>query len=191
MTALVFVFSVLLGAGQPRLRRDQPVLPRREEERHHDFPALVLGAIALGATSKLAITVWDIAGYRDGFRPVNLAGHRAAGQVGVRRDPRLPPAERRRQRPGVRRRAAGLPGRWRATSGAGAHAGSGRDVLRRFGLWTYFCTPDSRFANLEGYPFEPCYLDVSASDTGPVRMHYLDEGPRDGKPVVLLHGEPT
>ena len=52
-------------------------------------------------------------------------------------------------------------------------------------------TPDSCFANLEGYPFEPRYLDVSTSDTGPVRMHYLDEGPRDGKPVVLLHGEPT
>ena len=22
-------------------------------------------------------------------------------------------------------------------------------------------------------------------------MHYVDEGPRDGKPVFLLHGEPT
>ena len=52
-------------------------------------------------------------------------------------------------------------------------------------------TPDSRFANLEGYPFEPHYLDVTASDTGPVRMHYVDEGPGDGAPVVLLHGEPT
>ena len=52
-------------------------------------------------------------------------------------------------------------------------------------------TPDSRFANLEGYPFEPHYLDVSASDTEPLRMHYVDEGPKDGAPVVLLHGEPT
>ena len=52
-------------------------------------------------------------------------------------------------------------------------------------------TPDSRFVTLTGYPFEPHYVDVTAADCGPVRMHYVDEGPRDGAPVVLLHGEPT
>lgn len=52
-------------------------------------------------------------------------------------------------------------------------------------------TPDARFADLEGYPFAPHYLEVTASGTPPLRMHYLDEGPRDGIPVVLLHGEPT
>ena len=52
-------------------------------------------------------------------------------------------------------------------------------------------TPEVRFANLEGYPFRPHYLDVTATGAPPVRMHYLDEGPRDGAPVVLLHGEPT
>ena len=52
-------------------------------------------------------------------------------------------------------------------------------------------TPDSRFAGLDGYPFAPHYLAVTAPGVAPLRMHYVDEGPRDGAPVVLLHGEPT
>lgn len=56
------------------------------------------------------------------------------------------------------------------------------DVLR---------TPDSRFTKLAGYPFAPHYVDVTAVGTPALRMHYLDEGPRDGAPIVLLHGEPT
>ena len=52
-------------------------------------------------------------------------------------------------------------------------------------------TPDSRFTELPGYPFAPHYVDVAASDTDPVRMHYIDEGSPVGPPVVLLHGEPT
>ncbi|MBW2629732.1 MAG: alpha/beta fold hydrolase [Deltaproteobacteria bacterium] len=36
------------------------------------------------------------------------------------------------------------------------------------------------------WPYEPRYFD-----TGAGRMHYVDEGPRDGRPVVLVHGNPT
>ena len=52
-------------------------------------------------------------------------------------------------------------------------------------------TPDDRFADLPGYPFAPRYLDVEAEGVGPLRMHYLDEGPADGQVVLLLHGQPT
>lgn len=50
-------------------------------------------------------------------------------------------------------------------------------------------TPDERFANLEGYPFEPNYVDVVDADGNRPRMHFLDEG--QGPTVLLLHGEPT
>ena len=46
-------------------------------------------------------------------------------------------------------------------------------------------TPDSRFDHLEGYPFAPHYRDITAPGTPSLRMHYVDEGPRDGKPVLL------
>jgi haloalkane dehalogenase len=52
-------------------------------------------------------------------------------------------------------------------------------------------TPESRFVDLPGCPFEPHYVEVAASDTDPVRMQYIDEGPHDGRPIVLLHGEPS
>jgi haloalkane dehalogenase len=48
-------------------------------------------------------------------------------------------------------------------------------------------TPDARFENLPGYPFSPRYLDVE----GGLRMHYVDEGPKDAAPIVMLHGEPS
>ena len=52
-------------------------------------------------------------------------------------------------------------------------------------------TPDERFVNLPGYAFAPHYLDVPDGDGGSLRMHYIDEGPRDVKIVLLLHGEPS
>ena len=47
-------------------------------------------------------------------------------------------------------------------------------------------TPDERFANLPDFPFEPNYAVVDG-----LRMHYVDEGPRDGPVVLMLHGQPT
>jgi haloalkane dehalogenase len=48
-------------------------------------------------------------------------------------------------------------------------------------------TPEDRFADLPQYPFLPHYVTL---DDG-LRMHYVDAGPADGEPVLLLHGQPT
>ena len=53
-------------------------------------------------------------------------------------------------------------------------------------------TPDERFADLPDFPYAPRAVDVDAGDgSGPVRMAYIDEGPRDGRVVLMLHGEPS
>ena len=53
-----------------------------------------------------------------------------------------------------------------------------------------FRTPDERFDNLQDYLFEPHYLEVD-SKLGKLRVHYVDEGPRDADPILLMHGEPS
>jgi haloalkane dehalogenase len=47
-------------------------------------------------------------------------------------------------------------------------------------------TPDRRFNNIADYPYKPNYLTI-----GDTRIHYLDEGPKDGEIIYLLHGEPA
>jgi pimeloyl-ACP methyl ester carboxylesterase len=52
-------------------------------------------------------------------------------------------------------------------------------------------TPDERFADLPGFPFAPRYVADLPGFEG-LRMHYVDEGPREAPHVFLcLHGEPT
>jgi haloalkane dehalogenase len=48
-------------------------------------------------------------------------------------------------------------------------------------------TPDERFEGLPDWPYAPRYTVVA----GELRVHYVDEGSRDGPTVLLAHGEPT
>jgi pimeloyl-ACP methyl ester carboxylesterase len=50
----------------------------------------------------------------------------------------------------------------------------------------YVRTPDERFENLSNFPFRPNYASIDG-----LRMHYVDEGPKDAEVVLMLHGQPT
>ena len=52
-------------------------------------------------------------------------------------------------------------------------------------------TPDSCFDNLPGYNFEPHYTTITDSDGSEIRIHSVDEGPRDAEPILLMHGNPS
>jgi len=47
-------------------------------------------------------------------------------------------------------------------------------------------TPDACFAALADFPWEPKYVEIDG-----LRQAYVDEGPSDAAPVLLLHGQPT
>jgi hypothetical protein len=52
-------------------------------------------------------------------------------------------------------------------------------------------TEEARFRNLPGYPWLP-HDATGLLALGGMRMHYLDEGPRDAAATWLcLHGNPT
>ncbi len=73
-----------------------------------------------------------------------------------------------------------------ATGNAGTAGWTGTTTVDFPTIDEVLVTPVDRFADLPGYDFEPKYVQL-----GDVRMHYIDEGPRDGVPVIMLHGEPS
>ncbi len=60
-------------------------------------------------------------------------------------------------------------------------------------------TPDEQFNDLPDWPYEPNYVEVPAEPGGAgesesdqtLRVHYIDEGPADAAPILLMHGEPS
>jgi haloalkane dehalogenase len=53
-------------------------------------------------------------------------------------------------------------------------------------------TPEAAFEGVTDYPFAPHYLDVTdALSSANLRVHYIDEGPRDAPVVLMMHGEPS
>lgn len=52
-------------------------------------------------------------------------------------------------------------------------------------------TPETQFANLYEYGFAQHYSEVRAADGTALRMHHIDEGPKDGPILLCLHGQPS
>lgn len=51
-------------------------------------------------------------------------------------------------------------------------------------------TPENRFMGLPDWDFEPHYIEDLPGYEG-LRVHYVDEGPKDGPVFLCLHGEPS
>src|ERR1700748_3092107 len=52
-------------------------------------------------------------------------------------------------------------------------------------------TPDARFTDLPDFPYPANYCDVSDDDGGTRRMAWVQDGPADADPVLMMHGEPS
>jgi haloalkane dehalogenase len=52
-------------------------------------------------------------------------------------------------------------------------------------------TPDDRFAVVPDFPYLPRYHNVDDDEGGSLRVAFIDEGPADASPVLLIHGEPS
>ena len=50
----------------------------------------------------------------------------------------------------------------------------------------YVRTPDACFENLPDWDYETHYLEIDG-----LRQAYIDEGPSDADPILLLHGQPS
>lgn len=53
-------------------------------------------------------------------------------------------------------------------------------------MTNFLRTPEARFERLPNYAFTPNYIEIDE-----MRMHFVDEGPRDADPILMMHGEPT
>jgi haloalkane dehalogenase len=47
-------------------------------------------------------------------------------------------------------------------------------------------TPDYCFNGIKDFPYQPKYVDYNG-----LKMHYIDEGNKNGEIILALHGEPT
>jgi haloalkane dehalogenase len=52
-------------------------------------------------------------------------------------------------------------------------------------------TPDERFTDLPEFPYQPRYSEIDDGDGGRIRVAWVEDGPPEADPVLMLHGEPS
>ncbi|WP_328362182.1 haloalkane dehalogenase [Mycobacterium sp. NBC_00419] len=52
-------------------------------------------------------------------------------------------------------------------------------------------TPDERFAELPDFAYRPHYAELDDDEGGTLRVAWVEHGPADADPILMLHGEPT
>ena len=52
-------------------------------------------------------------------------------------------------------------------------------------------TPDSQFKDIKDYPYNPIYTYIRTKDGTELRVHHIDEGPKDGPILLAMHGQPV
>ena len=52
-------------------------------------------------------------------------------------------------------------------------------------------TADERFSGVPEFAYSPQYCEVSDQDGGTLRLAWVKDGPAEGNPVLMLHGEPS
>jgi haloalkane dehalogenase len=55
----------------------------------------------------------------------------------------------------------------------------------------FLTTPEHCFEQITDFGYAPHFLQVSDDEGGTLKLHYVDEGPRDANVVLMLHGEPS
>lgn len=52
-------------------------------------------------------------------------------------------------------------------------------------------TDDEHFAHLPEFPYAPRYCELPDQDGGVLRVAWVEDGPAEADPVLMLHGEPS
>lgn len=55
----------------------------------------------------------------------------------------------------------------------------------------YLTTPEHCFEPITDFCYPAHYLQVDDCEGGSLKLHYIDEGPKDANVVLMLHGEPS
>jgi len=72
-----------------------------------------------------------------------------------------------------------------------ANNGIAPGIFGMFAVMQSLRTPDERFADLPEFPYPAKYCEVDDGDGGQLRVAWVEDGPAEGNPVLMLHGEPS